>query len=115
MRMGNFATVGAYGGENFRHLVLDNGRHESTGGQSTVSETVSFAGVARACGYRSAAEGVAASDLDAFLQQADGPSLLQLRVRPGVPEGLPRPDVGPRQVKQRLAGHLGVTAQWLLQ
>jgi phosphonopyruvate decarboxylase len=113
MRMGNFATVGAYGGENFRHLVLDNGRHESTGGQSTVSASVSFAGVARACGYRDAAEAITDAELDAFLQRRTGPSLLQLRVHPGVPDSLPRPDVSPRQVKQRLAGHLGVTADWL--
>jgi phosphonopyruvate decarboxylase len=37
MRMGAFATVGAYGPPNLRHLLLDNGAHDSTGGQATVS------------------------------------------------------------------------------
>jgi phosphonopyruvate decarboxylase len=113
MRMGNFATVGAYGGDNFRHLVLDNGAHESTGGQSTVSPAVSFAGVARACGYRSAAEGLDAADLQRFLGAAEGPALLHLKIRRGVPEGLPRPDVSPRQVKQRLLRHLGIDVPWM--
>ena len=113
MRMGNFATVGAYGGENLRHLLLDNGVHESTGGQSTVSRAISFAGVARACGYRRAQEGLESADLDRFLHGEDGPALLQLKTRRGVPEGLPRPDVTPRQVKLRLMRHLGIDVPWM--
>jgi phosphonopyruvate decarboxylase len=112
MRMGNLATIGAYGGDNFRHLVLDNGVHESTGGQFTVSRGVSFAGVARACGYRAAGEGVTPAELQSFLEMDLGPSLLQLKTVRGVPEGLPRPDVRPRQVKQRLMRHIGADAPW---
>jgi phosphonopyruvate decarboxylase len=113
MRMGNFATIGAYGGDNFRHLVLDNGVHESTGGQSTVSRAISLAGVARACGYREAAEGLAADELEAFLRGRHGPALLQLKTKRGVPEGLPRPDVKPRQVRLRLMQHLGIDVPWM--
>ncbi|MCW8873772.1 MAG: phosphonopyruvate decarboxylase [Xanthomonadales bacterium] len=113
MRMGNLATAGAYGGKNFHHLVLDNGVHESTGGQSTVSRAISFAGVARACGYRQAEEGLGAADLQRFLHNDHGPSLLQLKTKRGVPEGLPRPDVTPRQVKQRLMQHLGIDVPWM--
>jgi phosphonopyruvate decarboxylase len=113
MRMGNFATAGAYGGDNFRHLLLDNAVHESTGGQSTVSLAVSFAGVARACGYRTAEEGLGADDLQRFLHSGQGPSLLHLKIRRGVPEGLPRPDLSPRQVKQRLMRHLGIDVPWM--
>jgi phosphonopyruvate decarboxylase len=113
MRMGNLATIGAYGRENYQHLLLDNGVHESTGGQSTVSPGISFAGIARACGYRQAAEGLTADELQEFLGGRSGPALLQLKTRRGVPEGLPRPDVKPRQVKQRLMGHLGIDVPWM--
>jgi phosphonopyruvate decarboxylase len=113
MRMGNLATIGAYGGENFHHLLLDNGVHESTGGQSTVSPAVSFAAVAKACGYRTAGEALQRTELESFLQAHNGPSLLQLRTKQGVPEGLPRPDVTPREVKQRLMRHLGVDTPWM--
>ena len=113
MRMGNLATIGAYAGDNYQHLLLDNVVHESTGGQSTVSPAVSFAGVARACGYRQASEGLTAADLDRFLAGRAGPALLQLRTRRGVPEGLPRPDVKPRQVKRRLMEHLGIDVPWM--
>jgi phosphonopyruvate decarboxylase len=112
MRMGNFATAGAYGGENFRHLVLDNGVHESTGGQSTVSRAINFAGVARACGYRSAEWGAGRAELDQFLALDSGPSLLHLETSRGVPDGLPRPDVTPREVRRRLMRHIGAEAPW---
>ena len=112
MRMGNFATVGAYGQDNFRHLLLDNGVHESTGGQPTVSATVNFSGVARACGYREAAEGRDADSVHAFLAGLSGPSLLHMKIARGVPQGLPRPDVTPRQVRQSLMRHIGVSAPW---
>ena len=112
MRMGNFATAGAYGGDNFRQLVLDNGVHESTGGQSTVSRAISFAGIARACGYRSAEWGAGRQELDEFLALESGPSLLHLETDRGVPEGLPRPDVTPRDVRKRLMHHLGAETPW---
>jgi phosphonopyruvate decarboxylase len=63
MRMGAFATVGAYGPRNLRHLLLDNGAHDSTGGQATVSPNVSFAQVAAACGYASSFETDALSSI----------------------------------------------------
>jgi phosphonopyruvate decarboxylase len=112
MRMGNLATIGAYGGENFRHLVLDNGMHESTGGQHTVSGTVSFAAVAAACGYAAASEAVTGDALQAFLRQATGPALLQLRMRGGVAAALPRPTLEPAAVRQRLQRHLGISTSW---
>jgi phosphonopyruvate decarboxylase len=112
MRLGNFATAGAYGPHNFQHLLLDNGVHESTGGQHTVSPGLSFAGIARSCGYRRADEGLSVSELESFLDRRDGPALLQLRIRRGVPEGLPRPDLRPREVKQRLMRHLGIDVPW---
>lgn len=112
MRMGNLPTIGAFAGNNFRHLILDNGMHESTGGQATVSPSVSFAAIAKACGYPDAGESSSLSTLASFLETGQGPSLLQLKIRPGVPAALARPDVGPRDVKQRLMKHLGVEAPW---
>ncbi|MGI4855663.1 MAG: phosphonopyruvate decarboxylase [Janthinobacterium lividum] len=71
MRMGLFATLGAYGPSNLLHLVLDNGVHDSTGGQATVSAGVSFARVAAACGYAWSAEGESLDVIDAaFAAQA---------------------------------------------
>jgi phosphonopyruvate decarboxylase len=113
MRMGNLATVGAYGGENFQHLVLDNGVHDSTGGQATVSDAISLAGVASACAYREASEATTKEALEQFLRGRNGPAMQQLKIKPGVPDGLPRPNVSPAEVKQRLMRHLDVDAPWV--
>ncbi|MGF6753482.1 phosphonopyruvate decarboxylase [Paraburkholderia sp. GAS42] len=110
MRMGVFATLGAYGPSNLTHVLLDNGAHDSTGGQSTVSPAVSFAGVAAACGYASAVEGDDLSLIDEVLTSApseDGTRFVRVSIKRGTPDGLPRPVITPPDVKTRLMRHIG--------
>lgn len=108
MRMGAFATAGAYGPPNLWHLLLDNGVHDSTGGQATVSAQVSFASVAAACGYASSLDTDNPDRISAWLAEPmqGGPRFARLRIRPGTPEGLPRPSISPVEVKTRLMHHL---------
>ena len=107
MRLGAFATVGAYGPSNLRHLLLDNGAHDSTGGQATVSPLVSFAEIAAACGYASALDtrdlGEVANWLEAPPLQ--GPRFARLHIGRGTPGDLPRPTMTPVDVKTRLMQH----------
>ena len=107
MRMGAFATVGAYGPNNLLHLLLDNGAHDSTGGQSTVSPQISFAHIASACGYASSLETDDAGQLAAWLNApaGTGPRFARLLTRTGTPRDLPRPSVSPLEVKRRLMRH----------
>ena len=115
MRLGAFATVGAYGPSNLFHLLLDNGVHDSTGGQATVSAGVSFAEIAAACGYASSLETDEVSRIGTWLSEppADGacslqgPTFARLFTRPGSPDGLPRPSVTPIDVRTRLMQHFG--------
>lgn len=109
MRMGNFATLGAYGGPNLVHVLLDNEVHDSTGGQATVSAGVSFARIAAACGYATAMEGEDIQLLDVLLHSANlkGPRFGHLKIRPGSPDGLPRPASTPEEVLQRFRTHIG--------
>ncbi len=109
MKMGNLATIGAIAPKNLIHVILDNGVHDSTGGQSTVSASVDFAGVALSCGYPNVA---ATDDLAGFgeaLQQAlvrPGPHLIHLRIQPGAPDKLGRPSVTPEEVALRFKAFL---------
>jgi phosphonopyruvate decarboxylase len=106
MRLGAFATVGAYAPPNLWHLLLDNGVHDSTGGQATVSPQVSFAGVAAACGYAESLETDDVARLAAWLgAPLAGPRFARLLVRPGAPSDLPRPSHGPVEVKNRWLRH----------
>lgn len=109
MKLGNLATIGGEAPENLIHVVLDNGVHDSTGGQATVSANVDFAGVALACGYAGAA---ACDDLDGFEAAfqtalgAPGPHLIHLRIAPGSIAKLGRPTVKPGEVARRFRSFL---------
>jgi phosphonopyruvate decarboxylase len=104
MKMGSLATVGAYAPGNLVHVVLDNGAHDSTGGQATVSASVDFAEVAVACGY---ASGSICDDTAGFDQAfraalaAPGPHLIHARIAPGSMANLGRPTVKPAGVARR--------------
>lgn len=112
MKLGAFATIGAYAPRNLVHLVLDNGTYDSTGGQMTVSPSVDFARVAIACGY---ANGFSCDDLGGFadaLQKAlagNGPHLIHMRIAPGSMEKLGRPTITPPEVARRFRAFLAGT------
>ena len=112
MRLGAFATVGAYGPPNLWHLLLDNGVHDSTGAQATVSPNVSFAEVAAACGYTTALDTDTLGRISEWLEspRLDGPRFARLLTRPGSPADLPRPTITPVDVKSRLMQHFGPPA-----
>ena len=107
MRMGNFATIGAYAGENYYQVLLDNGVHESTGGQQTVSAAIDFPAVAAACGYRNIVESGGVESVSGFLTNCS-PAFLYIQTRQGVPEGLARPTIKPFEVARRLMQHIQV-------
>lgn len=105
MRMGNLATIGAFGGENFYHLLLDNQVHESTGGQATVSGSVDFPGIANACGYRNVFERTGRDGLPEFLR-CQAPAFMHVHTQRGVADDLPRPAIKPSDVARRLMQHM---------
>ncbi|GJH23715.1 phosphonopyruvate decarboxylase [Caballeronia novacaledonica] len=109
MRMGVFATLGAYGPSNLIHLLLDNGAHESTGGQATVSREVDFASIASACGYALALDGDDIGVIDRLFAAKDvnGARFARLSIRTGTPGDLPRPKITPEDVRARLQQHIG--------
>jgi len=104
MKMGSLATIGAQAPRNLIQIVLDNGVHDSTGGQATVSPIVDFARVALACGYRT---GTVIDNLDGFGEvirnalASEGPHIIHARIAPGSLEKLGRPTVKPSEVARR--------------
>lgn len=109
MRMGNFATLGSYGGGNLTHLLLDNEAHDSTGAQATVTANVRFAEIAAACGYSACYEGTDPGLVEELLnlKNLDGPRFGHLKIRTGTLENLPRPDITPPEAVRRLMHHIG--------
>ena len=114
MKMGNLATIGAYRPDNLLHVVLDNGVHDSTGGQATVSAGIDIAGVALACGYRAAFSCADLAGFEAALKAAgnQGPTLIHMRIAPGSMAKLGRPTIAPHEVARRFRSFIteGVAA-----
>jgi phosphonopyruvate decarboxylase len=104
MKLGDLATIGSRAPANLVHVVLDNGVHDSTGGQATVSANVDFAAIALACGY---ATGASSDSLRGFEQalgatrDSPGPHLIHVRIAPGSLAKLGRPTVTPPAVARR--------------
>jgi phosphonopyruvate decarboxylase len=109
MKLGNLATIGAYRPRNLTHFLLDNGVHDSTGGQPTVSAGVEFAAIAAACGYPRAFAVDSLAGAKAALSEAfrgEGPSFIHARIRPGSISPLGRPTVAPVEVADRFRSFL---------
>jgi phosphonopyruvate decarboxylase len=104
MHMGAFVTAGQSGAKNFKHILINNGMHDSVGGQLTGAASVDFCGVAKACGYTSAtrvvgpAENIAAA-LEELKNKNDGPHFLEILSTPGARKDLGRPTNGPIENK----------------
>jgi phosphonopyruvate decarboxylase len=109
MKLGNVATIGATHPPNFLHIILDNGVHDSTGGQATVSPVIDFASIAAACGYATAFTLDSLGGLEAAVRavlHARGPHLVHARIKPGSVETLGRPTIAPKEVARRFKSFL---------
>jgi phosphonopyruvate decarboxylase len=105
MHLGNLATIGAFGGRGYRHIILDNAAHATTGGQPTVSPGVSFVDLAMALGYAAAASSTEFSTIGeaiAWLRGTSGPALLHAPIVATTRTNLPRVGVAPPDQKLRL-------------
>ncbi len=101
MRLGAFAAVGRRRPPNLVHVLLDNGIHESTGGQPTPA--ADFPAIAAACGYSRVVSVASAAELaDAVAAGGGELSFVYARTAPRAAAALPRPSVSPAEVAARL-------------
>lgn len=109
MHMGSLAITAQAAAPNLIHVILNNGRHDSVGGQPTCGLEIDFATIAKGCGYRSAdivsSESELLKALEA-LSEAEGPILLDLRIGPGHRTDLGRPNISPKDQKHAFMRHL---------
>lgn len=109
MKLGSLATVGSTGPSNLHHVVLDNGAHDSTGGQPTPSPAVDFATMALAAGYQRATTVAEPERLATTLDQhlsAAGPTLMRVAILVGARKDLGRPNLHPKDAYQRFVAHV---------
>ena len=96
------AITASIGPSNYLHIVINNGTHDSVGGQPTVGRHLGFAAIATANGY------VEADSVETLDQRNDvlearlagrGPSLIEIKVRSGARADLGRPTATPIENK----------------
>jgi phosphonopyruvate decarboxylase len=103
MHMGALATIGTQRAPNFKHIVINNGAHDSVGGQPTAGFGIDIPSIARACGYTHAATAETCEQLVTqldHLRASLGPALLEVRVNRGARPNLGRPTTTPVQNKE---------------
>ncbi|MFO0746410.1 MAG: phosphonopyruvate decarboxylase [Myxococcota bacterium] len=102
MHMGGLATIGTSGAKHYKHICLNNGAHDSVGGQPTVAFQVDLPAVAQACGYPAVFRANSRAELDevfARFDAAEGPAFLEVRVKIGHRDDLGRPKMSPAELK----------------
>ncbi|WP_033346019.1 phosphonopyruvate decarboxylase [Catenuloplanes japonicus] len=85
MHLGALSVIGDRAPANLVHVVLDNGRHESTGGQRTTSSATDFVRAAEANAYRTAVRCTSIGDVAGALATArssPGPHMIVVPTLP---------------------------------
>lgn len=109
MHMGALAIIGSQKPVNFSHIIINNGAHDSVGGQPTAGFAISFPDIAKACGYKTVLEAKNLSQINQALETistASGPAMLEIKVRKGTRANLGRPKTTPKQNRDDFMEHL---------
>jgi phosphonopyruvate decarboxylase len=112
MHLGALAIIGQSGLGNFVHVVVNNGAHDSVGGQPTAGFAIDLVAIAKACGYRHASSVTTAQEVSAAFAgfvANDGPVLLEVRVNKGARDDLGRPKSTPVENRDAFMKRLGLS------
>lgn len=116
MHMGALSIIGQMCPRNLKHVVLNNGAHDSVGGQQTAacnSSSFHLTEIAVSNGYTQGRVAVTADDLMngvQWLQETHGPAMLEVKVNPGSRKDLGRPTRSPIQNKADFMNFLSLSA-----
>jgi phosphonopyruvate decarboxylase len=103
MHLGALAAIGARKPANLRYFLLNNGAHDSVGGQPTIAPAIDFTGIARSAGFRRVYAADTPEELRRALRETageGGPVFIEIKVRKGSRAGLGRPRSSPGENKE---------------
>lgn len=109
MHLSTMALVGSEAPKNLIHVLINNGGHESVGGQALSVACMNFQSVARAFGYVSVFRVEDAAALErvlASLENGKGPFFIEVMVPMGSRSDLSRPGRNIRKRKEGLMAYL---------
>lgn len=110
MQMGGLATIGTRAPENMVHIVMNNGAHDSVGGQPTVGLAIDIPAIARACGYKKVYTVSTKDELISTMKEISASfeagnselTFVEIKVTKGARKDLGRPTTTPIQNKNAL-------------
>lgn len=103
MHMGAMAVLASQNPGNIVHIVINNGAHETVGGQPTAMANVDVVAVAKGCGYPNAVSVDSFDALDAALAEARAKNeltLIEVKCAIGARDDLGRPTTTAQENKQ---------------
>lgn len=109
MHMGSMAVIGAKSLNNYIHVIINNGAHESVGGQPTVADSINLKQVALACGYKAVYCATNLNELDDVLSKVEserGPIFIEVKSAIGSRDDLGRPTKTPIENKTSFMEYL---------
>ena len=109
MHMGSLAILGSEAPVNFRHILFNNGAHDSVGGQPTAGFKTDFSAIAGACGYKLSFTAETEKEIKKGLisiKKNPGPAFLEIRVNKGSRKVLGRPTTTPFENRIALMNNL---------
>lgn len=109
MHMGSLAIIGDKRPANYRHILINNGSHDSVGGQPTVAHRLDFNKIATGCGYKSYFLATNAQEIETnwlAFSKNEGPVMMEIKVRKGARENLGRPTKKPMENKADLMEYM---------
>ena len=105
MHMGSLAINGNVECNNFKHIIFNNGAHDSVGGQPTVGYTTDFQSIAKASGYDLVLQAETNKEVVKCIENLkafEGKVFLELKVKKGFRKDLGRPTTTPKENKENL-------------
>jgi phosphonopyruvate decarboxylase len=109
MHMGSMALIGQKSPTNYVHVLINNGAHESVGGQPTVAAGIDFCQIAKACGYQASYHATNLDELKRVLSELNGnqgPVFIEVKSAVGSRDDLGRPTTTPIENKDAFMEYL---------
>jgi len=103
MHMGSMGIIGDLAPKIFRHIIFNNGSHDSVGGQPTIGFNTDFCKIAEGFKYVKTFRVNSIRDLKKFFKlfsESGGPVLMEILINRGARENLGRPTNTPIENKE---------------
>jgi phosphonopyruvate decarboxylase len=103
MHTGSLGIIGDLGLNNYKHIIFNNGAHDSVGGQPTIGFNINFRKIADGFNYKETFQIKTSNEFDEIFERfknSSGPSLLEILVNKGARKNLGRPTISPKKNKE---------------